>query len=112
MLYKDICKVVRNGHHHRGCFVFCVNKGDKVEGPNGAENHIVSYNCRRENEPTSGDVFIRSGYVVGYLQTEVIYFSQKRNRLPGSREDALTHSYEMKRRFFREGTLTQNVTEI
>ena len=77
MSAKDICKSYGTDIIIEDVS-FSVNKGDKVGivGPNGAGKTTLLSIIAGENEPTSGDVFIRSGYVVGYLKQKDHFFSE------------------------------------
>ena len=69
MSAKDICKSYGTDIILED-ISFSINKGDRVGivGPNGAGKTTLLGIISGENEPTSGSVFVRSGYVVGYLK--------------------------------------------
>ena len=94
MSAKDICKSYGTDIIIEDVS-FSVNKGDKVGivGPNGAGKTTLLSIIAGENEPTSGDVFIRSGYVVGYLKQKDHFFSE--GTVIEEAAKTFTHFYEM-----------------
>lgn len=76
---------------------FSVNQNDRIGivGPNGAGKTTLLKILADEMKQTSGNVFIRNGYVIGYLKQKENFFAD------GTVEDevkkSFTHFYEMER---------------
>ena len=100
MSAKDICKSYGTDIIIED-ISFSVNKGDKVGivGPNGAGKTTLLSIVAGENEPTSGDVFIRSGFVVGYLKQKDHFFSE--GTVLAEAAKTFTHFYEMEEEISR-----------
>jgi ATP-binding cassette subfamily F protein 3 len=76
---------------------FSVNKNDRIGivGPNGAGKTTLLKILAGELKQTSGNVFIRNGYVVGYLKQKENFSSD--GTVTDEVEKSFTHFYEMEK---------------
>ena len=97
---KDICKSYGTDIILED-ISFSINKGDRVGivGPNGAGKTTLLGIISGENEPTSGSVFVRSGYVVGYLKQKNHFFSE--GTVLEEAAKTFTHFHEMEEEISR-----------
>lgn len=107
MSAKDICKSYGTEIILED-ISFSINKGDRIGivGPNGAGKTTLLSIISGENEATSGSVYIRSGYVTGYLKQKNNFFSE--GTVIAEAEKTFTNFHEMEKEINRLNEAVSN----
>lgn len=100
MSLKDICKSYGTEIILED-ISFSVNKGDRIGivGPNGAGKTTLLSIISGEKESTSGSIFTRNGYVIGYLKQKNNFFSE--GTIIKEAEKTFTNFHEMEKEISR-----------